>query len=467
MPQKISIIAGLFLIIIGQFALGVEKDGDTDIQALTTAAEGGDAKAQCRLSWMYFDGDGVQQDYAKAVEWCRKSAAQGYVEAQLALGQMYNEGKGVAQDSTAAARWCRMAAEQGDVYAQFYLSGIYLDFEDYIEAARWCRKAAEQGYAAAQCCLGYMYSDGNGVLQDHTEAAKWFRKSAEQGEEYAQYSLAGLFFSGKGVTRDYEEAVKWCRKAAEQGYEEAQVKLGAMYYKGNGVTKDLEEASKWFSKAAEQGNTVAKRYLKVINTNSKDVQKVEVVEKADGMDVNPYASLKFAPPAWTESRSDPEAGSWIRSNPDVIMGMRFPSTVQRKQPAPSELFWGTDINLKCPDGEVIYIGSAFERVAREPVDGFILFIIRIGGKWRRFKEGSPIGFTVPGYEYTMGTQDVYWLPSKKKVEGCAVLFAPDDFYRIAFVGGGAECVVGNYSFILPSSKLGALRSLWRKSGLKR
>ena len=49
MPQKISIIAGLFLIIIGQFALGVETNGDSDIQVLTTAAEGGDAEYRAQI----------------------------------------------------------------------------------------------------------------------------------------------------------------------------------------------------------------------------------------------------------------------------------------------------------------------------------------------------------------------------------------------------------------------------------
>jgi hypothetical protein len=65
----------------------------------------------------------------------------------------------------------------------------------------------------------------------------------------------------------------------------------------------------------------------------------------------------------------------------------------------------------------------------------VLFIIRVGGKWRRLKEGSSVGFTVPGYAYMMGARNVYWLPSKKMVEGCAVLLSPDDFYRIAFTGG--------------------------------
>lgn len=40
-------------------------------------AEAGNAQAQARLGKAYYQGRGVQQDYAQAVQWFEKAAAQG------------------------------------------------------------------------------------------------------------------------------------------------------------------------------------------------------------------------------------------------------------------------------------------------------------------------------------------------------------------------------------------------------
>jgi len=45
-------------------------------------AEKGDAGAQHNLGLMYYDGEGVVQDYIEAVKWYRKAADQGDAPAQ-------------------------------------------------------------------------------------------------------------------------------------------------------------------------------------------------------------------------------------------------------------------------------------------------------------------------------------------------------------------------------------------------
>src|SRR5439155_255679 len=84
-------------------------------------AEQGDAKAQFRLGYIYYQGKGVPQDYAEAVRWYRKAADQGDAKAQSDLGYMYYQGKGVPQDYREATRWYRKAADQGDTRAQLAL----------------------------------------------------------------------------------------------------------------------------------------------------------------------------------------------------------------------------------------------------------------------------------------------------------------------------------------------------------
>ena len=49
------------------------KYTEQEIQNLTIAAEQGDAEAQVSLGKIYAKGQGVQQDYAKAVYWFQKA----------------------------------------------------------------------------------------------------------------------------------------------------------------------------------------------------------------------------------------------------------------------------------------------------------------------------------------------------------------------------------------------------------
>ena len=94
------------------------------------------------------------------------------------------------------------------------LSPLY-GFGEEIEGVR---KKAEAGHAGAQLDLGWMYQNGDDVLQDDSEAVKWYRKAAEQGLASAQCNLGMMFMEGRGVARDKEEALHWFRKAARKGH---------------------------------------------------------------------------------------------------------------------------------------------------------------------------------------------------------------------------------------------------------
>ena len=104
----------------------------TDAAAQTTAdvattrqqAEQGAANAQNDLGVMYYNGEGVPQDYVEAVRWYRLAADQGFAAAQLNLGVMYDRGRGVPQDYVEALRWVNLAAARASSDRQ----------EDYAEA---------------------------------------------------------------------------------------------------------------------------------------------------------------------------------------------------------------------------------------------------------------------------------------------------------------------------------------------
>jgi uncharacterized protein len=61
--------------------------------------------AQLSLGGMYYNGQGVRQDYTEAAKWTRKAAEQGYTPAQADLGVLYWNGQGVQQDVVLAYMW--------------------------------------------------------------------------------------------------------------------------------------------------------------------------------------------------------------------------------------------------------------------------------------------------------------------------------------------------------------------------
>ena len=52
------------------------------LQLCRPLAEQGDVRAQTSLGGMYYNGQGVQRDYAEATKWVRKAAERGYAPAQ-------------------------------------------------------------------------------------------------------------------------------------------------------------------------------------------------------------------------------------------------------------------------------------------------------------------------------------------------------------------------------------------------
>jgi len=117
-----------------------------------------------------------------------------------------------------------------------------------------CLVKAALGESWAQYNLGYMYENGQGVIQDYKQAVKWYTKSAEQGDVKAQHNLGWMYDKGQGVIQDYKEVVKWFRLASEQGNAPAQIKLGAMYWFGQGVLQDFVMAHMYFNIAAVSGH---------------------------------------------------------------------------------------------------------------------------------------------------------------------------------------------------------------------
>jgi len=100
-----------------QFGSGPQAPEDKFAE-VKRKAESGNTKDQLGLARMYYNGDGVTKDDAKAAEWYQKAAEQGNAFAQYNLGVMYDKGEGVTKDAAKAVEWWQKAAAQGNDAAQ-------------------------------------------------------------------------------------------------------------------------------------------------------------------------------------------------------------------------------------------------------------------------------------------------------------------------------------------------------------
>ena len=121
-----------------------EEDFETALEHYNKVVEDGTeplyiAGAMGNLGYMYANGEGVEQDYAKAIEWYTKAADSGNTTAMYNIGYMYMYGEGVEQDGTKAIEWYTKAADLGDSDAMYNFGYMY----DYGEGG-WNRTAQKQ-----------------------------------------------------------------------------------------------------------------------------------------------------------------------------------------------------------------------------------------------------------------------------------------------------------------------------------
>ena len=76
---------------------------------MKAAAESGYPIAQHGLGFMYLEGECVEQNGEKAIEWFSKAAEQGMIGSATTMALMYEQGNIVPQDLELAKHWYAQA----------------------------------------------------------------------------------------------------------------------------------------------------------------------------------------------------------------------------------------------------------------------------------------------------------------------------------------------------------------------
>jgi len=138
-------------------AKDLEKDPNSELARLRSAADNGDLESMARLGVMYYWGQGAPMDWNEARKWLRQASERGHRDAQAKLGAMFFLGQGGPRDLDESLKWFRRAAEQGEPYAQG--------------------------------CMGVMYAVGEGVPRDLLQAYVWLVQAKDGGDDDAAEPL--------------------------------------------------------------------------------------------------------------------------------------------------------------------------------------------------------------------------------------------------------------------------------------
>jgi len=171
-----NILDGATAIIL-KFKPEIDLDYKKEMVAVFKAgADRGNRVSMRILGILYYNGEGVARDYAKARDLFKKAADMGDGSAMSNLGSLYLNGQGVAQDRA--------------------------------KALELFKKAADMGEAIGMTNLGLVYENGLGVPRDYAKARDWYEKAATKGEPNALERLERLPISEAAAAGRYAEALQ-------------------------------------------------------------------------------------------------------------------------------------------------------------------------------------------------------------------------------------------------------------------
>jgi len=202
---------------------GVKLDYAEAEKWLLKAAANGKVAARNMLGVIKEQGFVRPRDLTAAAKEFELAAVAGNAKAQANLGRLYYTGQGVERNLARAWQWLTLAANQGEVGAKNYLrdTGDTFSAAD-LAAGQQLVEAFRPGGPVGTGPVGGGGGAASGAVQDLSAIAQELITKAEQGDVKAQQNLGRMYFHGRGVERDLAKSWQWLSLAASQGDPTAQ-----------------------------------------------------------------------------------------------------------------------------------------------------------------------------------------------------------------------------------------------------
>ncbi|EPE94408.1 tetratricopeptide repeat protein [Rhizobium grahamii] len=267
---------------------GIAKDVTAGLELLEQASQKGDIDALLKLGDLFMDGQFVNGDEKRAVDYYRAAIMLHPTDAtaNMRMARAYREGRGVARDLAVAANNLKIASDAGSPMATRDLGMAYMwgsgveKKED--KGLQLLRSAAEHGYAFAWHDLAETYGSAVGPDVDASQTFRLNMRGAKEGHVTAMIGAGIALLSGFGTQRDPEAGILWLERAsAGTGWDasDAMYRLAEVYQFGIGVDSNVEKALEWQLRAANAGSTSAMFHLALqLEADNTDASRAEAIK---------------------------------------------------------------------------------------------------------------------------------------------------------------------------------------------
>lgn len=150
-----------------------------------------------------------------------KSYEQGQIYALNQIGLLYKNGQGVEKNITKAIEFFKQVSKFNNSDAFYYIGLCYFEGDEndinYTKAIKYFNKSAKLSNSMAIYQLGVCYYDGKGFERNFTKAIELFKESEKLGNTRAMHKLSLIYCFNDVVQQDYTKASEYYNKAISLG----------------------------------------------------------------------------------------------------------------------------------------------------------------------------------------------------------------------------------------------------------
>lgn len=240
--------------------LNVKRDVYTALELYNRALEFGDRSIYFKVGKVYEDEGLINQ----AISIYNQGHEEGNLKCTQRLGIMYYNGEGVEKDLEKAIEYMEIAAAKKEPHAMYVLAVAYYRLNKFGDktsdiAKALLKEAYELGspYAAdyLACIMLNELKEGKDVNKNELLIYIKFGVENELKESIFKYGY--IYEKGIGIEQNYEKAYYYYTLASETKYIKAMIKLGDWYKIGIFLNRNIDLAIKWYEKAAKEDDIEA------------------------------------------------------------------------------------------------------------------------------------------------------------------------------------------------------------------
>lgn len=257
----------------------LDEDREKAFSHYNRSIDEGNIKIYYKLGKIYEEEDNIEMALLNYL----KGHNNGELKSTQRLGIMYYNGEGVEKDEEKALQYMEKAIEGEDPHSIYVIGVIYLN-KDREKGVEYLKKAYKKGsqYAAEILASEYLLELLNNKAVDEKEILEYIKFGVEKGLPDSIYYYGLAYIYGIGLEINREKAFELFIKAANEGSEKAMLKLGNCYKHGIYVKENIKLSLFWYEEAAKKESVEA--YLNII----------EIYENGIGMEIDEVKALQYA-----------------------------------------------------------------------------------------------------------------------------------------------------------------------------